>query len=426
MATNPGTGDQVRIAVLLSCLGGGGVQRSIFTLVDAFVKRGHKVDLVVCHPAGHFEENIPPGVRLIGLKEAPALEGRWSALRADPGGFWRMLLPVLLPRSASRKLRYIPDLARYLRQERATALLTLGTYLTLVALWARRLVGAHTVVVASQRANLSQEHFYGRKKRKWRYRYLLPVLQRTYPWVADFICVSNGVADNLSSLTGIPRERMTTIYNPVLTPDIFDLAKAPLNHPWFYPEEPPVVLGVGRLVDQKDFATLLRAFARVRAQREVRLVILGEGKRRTALEKLAHELEISAYVDLPGFAANPFSYMARAGVFVLSSAYEGLPGALIQAMACGCPVVSTDCPDGPKEILNCEAYGPLVPVGDDRALAKAILTTLETPPEPAVLRARAEEFSVDKAADLYLQVLAGGEHIVPCYRRRENVGIRSI
>ncbi len=110
-------------------------------------------------------------------------------------------------------------------------------------------------------------------------------------------------------------------------------------------------------------------------------------------------------VDLPGFATNPFQYMARAGVFVLSSGYEGLPGVLIQAMACGCPVVSTDCPSGPREILQDGAQGPLVPVGDDRVMADAILAALEAPPGCEKLKARAGDFSLDRAVDQYLEVL---------------------
>ena len=178
-----------------------------------------------------------------------------------------------------------------------------------------------------------------------------------------------------------------------------------MDHPWFAPGSPPVVLGIGRLTTQKDFPTLLKAFAQVRAVRKARLMILGEGRDRQALEVLARELGVASDVDLPGFVLNPFPYMVRASLLVLSSAWEGLPGVLIEAMACGCPVVSTDCPSGPSEILDGGAYGPLVPVGDDGALAKAILSVLEMPPDPERLRARAALFSVERATDQYLQVL---------------------
>jgi glycosyltransferase involved in cell wall biosynthesis len=169
------------------------------------------------------------------------------------------------------------------------------------------------------------------------------------------------------------------------------------------PGSPPVVLGAGRLEAQKDFPTLLKAFARVRAVREARLILLGEGKDRPLLEALAQDLRVAENVELPGFVENPFAYMARATVFVLSSTYEGLPGVLIQAMACGCPVVSTDCPSGPAEILAGGAYGPLAPVGDDRALAQAILAQLDAPVDRERLCARAALFSVEHAVERYLQ-----------------------
>jgi glycosyltransferase involved in cell wall biosynthesis len=238
-------------------------------------------------------------------------------------------------------------------------------------------------------------------------RFRLSLARHFYPRADAIIAVSNGIADDLAQVTGLPRERITTIYSPVITPELQEKARAPLDHPWFAQGSPPVLLGVGRLVPQKDFPTLLKAFARVRAVRKARLVILGEGIRRMELETLVRELGVAADVTLPGFVANPFPYMAGASVFVLSSAWEGLPGVLIEAMACGCPVVSTDCPSGPAEILDGGAYGPLVPVGNDEALAKAILSVLETPPDPERLRVRAALFSVDRAADRYLEVLLG-------------------
>jgi glycosyltransferase involved in cell wall biosynthesis len=233
----------------------------------------------------------------------------------------------------------------------------------------------------------------------------LQLAGRFYPWADAIIAVSDGVADDVARVTSLPRESITTIHNPVVTPELQEKMRAPLDHPWFAPGNPPVLLAVGRLVDQKDFPTLLKAFARVRAVRKARLIILGEGKERPELEALTGKLGVASDVDLPGFVLNPFPYMIRASALVLSSAWEGLPGVLIEAMACGCPVVSTDCPSGPAEILNGGAYGPLVPVGDDAALAKAILSVLEAPPDSERLRAQAALFSVDRATDQYLQVL---------------------
>jgi glycosyltransferase involved in cell wall biosynthesis len=179
----------------------------------------------------------------------------------------------------------------------------------------------------------------------------------------------------------------------------------PIDHPWFAEGAPPVILGVGKLKPQKDFATLLRAFATLRAGRAARLVILGEGEQRGELEALAQNLGIAADVALPGFVDNPFPYMARASLFVLSSRFEGLPGVLIQALACGCPAVSTDCPSGPAEILEGGRYGPLVPVGDAEGLARAMAETLAAPLSPDILRERAAFFSTERAACNTLAVL---------------------
>ena len=150
---------------------------------------------------------------------------------------------------------------------------------------------------------------------------------------------------------------------------------------------------------------MLRAFARVRARRPVHLVILGEGNKRGDLERQLRELGVEADVELHGFVDNPFAWMSRASLFVLSSAWEGSPGVLVEAMACGCPVVSTNCPSGPDEILAGGRYGPLVPVGDDAALANAIIETLDSTVDHDALRARAREFDVDRAVEGYLDIL---------------------
>jgi glycosyltransferase involved in cell wall biosynthesis len=229
------------------------------------------------------------------------------------------------------------------------------------------------------------------------------------------VAVSNGVADDINRRTGFPRKRINTVYNPSVTPHLVGKSKEKLNHPWFAPGQPPVILGAGRLGRAKDFPNLIQAFAKVRQQRPVRLMILGEAKhprktskRRTQLTALAESLGVSEDLALPGFAQNPYKYMANAGVFVLSSLYEGLPNVLIEALACGCPVVSTDCPSGPLEILDNGKYGALVPMADATALADAIVSVLKRPPSAELLRERANLFTVDKSVDRYETLLFDG------------------
>jgi glycosyltransferase involved in cell wall biosynthesis len=231
--------------------------------------------------------------------------------------------------------------------------------------------------------------------------------RRFFPWADAWIAISAGVAEDAARVTGIPREAIATIHNPVVTSELRARAAAPVDDPWLAPGSPPVVLGVGRLVPQKDFATLVRAFARVRARRSARLLLLGEGPGRSELERLAGELGVAGEVRFAGRVESAPAYMARAAVFALSSAWEGFGRVLVEALAVGCPVVSTDCPSGPREILEDGAFGPLVPVGNAEALAEAIEAVLDRPPERSALVKRAEAFSIERGVERYLEVLLG-------------------
>ena len=313
-------------------------------------------------------------------------------------------MPRLIRRLKKQRLRTTAStgrLARYLRSEKPDVLLSGANHVNLTALWARRLARAPIPLVLRASNHLSGANRNPLNRRYFRWW----MARRVYGWADAVIAVSDDVAEDIARHTGCEKNRITTIYNPTITPDLVQKAKLPLDHPWFAPGSPPVILAAGRLSTQKDFPTLLKAFARVRAVRPARLVILGEGKKRHQLQALARQLGISADVALPGFVDNPFAWMARAAVFALSSAWEGLPGVLIEALACGCPTVSTDCPGGAAEILANGRYGRLVPVGDDPALANAILATLDAAPAPELLRKRAAQFSIEQAVDQYLNVL---------------------
>ena len=312
-------------------------------LTIGFSELGIPVDLVLAKATGPYLSLVPDCVRVVDLK-------------------------------ASRTLSAIPGLVRYLRTERPAALLSALDHANIAALIAIKLANAGVRLAVSVRNTLSVEAqgsgFFNAR--------VLPVLVRMFfPWADEIITVSGGVADDLATSTGIPRERMRVIYNPVVSGELLSQAREAVDHPWFAPGEPPVVLAVGRLTPQKDYPTLIRAFARVVQNMPCRLVILGEGDERSNLEALAKELGIIDKVSLAGFQENPFAYMARAGVFVLASRFEGLPGVLIQAMASGAPVVATDCPSGPREILEGGKWGSLVAVGDVDRLAVEIEAVLK-------------------------------------------------
>jgi glycosyltransferase involved in cell wall biosynthesis len=293
---------------------------------------------------------------------------------------------------------------RYLHDALPNAVLAAEPHYNAMAVWARCLSRLDCRIVLGEHIQPSHASV----ANPWADRHVLPLLRAAYLTADAIVTASIGMADDLATHAGIPRDRITTVYNPVVAPDLLVKARQALDHPWFAIGAPPVILGAGRLHPQagrlhpqKDFATLIRALAALRSRRPVRLVILGartDPEYALVPQTLAVELGVAPDVDMPGFAPNPFAFMSRAAVFVLSSRYEGLGNVLIEALACGTPVVSTDCPSGPAEVLDNGRFGPLVPVGDAAALARAIEGVLDNPPAAQSLRARAELFTVERAA----------------------------
>ena len=382
--------------------GGGGAERVMLNLASALAARGNPLDLVMGRREGHFLEEIPDTVTVVDLAIGSPRR-LLPALWAMPHVAWRLGTAALTPKAAWL-LSAVPALTAYLNRRRPAALLSALGYPNVAALLARRSGATPTRVVVSEHNHLSTSAAHARKRHE---RTFPDLAARLYPAADGIVAVSHGVADDLARTLRLPRSRITTIYNPIFRSEIDIEALARPAHAWLAPNAPPVLLGIGKLKPQKDFACLIRAFARVRATRPVRLILLGDGPQRESLLALARTLGVADAVALPGFVANPFAYLGRAAAFVLSSAWEGLANVVIEALACGCPVVSTDCPSGPAEILDGGKYGRLVPVGDDAALANAISATLDAPPGREPLRDRARDFSVDLAVDRYQRVLLG-------------------
>lgn len=399
-----------QISLFIHGLSAGGVQRSMMNLATEFLHRGHHVDLVVGTAKGAAVAMIPPALRLVPLKKRSRLSYLPLVWRAEPDARELLLKPALLPLVPQKALFYLPALTEYLAERQPDLLVSADTYCNLVAIWARRLAATATMVVASEHNTLSVQLQRPERRRTWRWRHAPALIGHVYPHADAIVAVSNGVGDDLARTCGLPRERISTIYNPVhFGAELGRLAEAPLEEGLLPQDDTPILLGVGRLVGPKDFATLIRAFALVRAQRPTRLVILGEEQKRgerARLLGLAHSLGVGDHVHLLGHVANPYQFFSRASVFVLSSYREGLGNVVIEALACGCPVVSTDCPHGPAEILDGGKYGRLVRVGDAAAMAAAVIATLDAPPHPEFLRARGAAFSADRAASAYLS-LAG-------------------
>ncbi|MES1940344.1 glycosyl transferase family protein [Salinisphaera sp. T5B8] len=397
----------MHIAVYIPTLAGGGAEQSMLRLAETLAERGHLVDLLVNRRAGAHADRLPNGVRLVELARHGKLRGRLDALRAYPGDTAALLRPVLLARTPVMTLRYLPGLASYLSRAQPAVLVSALFYANLLAIWARRLARVDTRLIVTEHNNLSRRIAQGRTRsaERARWRYLPELLGRVYPRADAIVAVSNGVADDLAEITQLDRAAVHTIHNPVVFPELPERAREPDDHPWFTAGAPPVVLAAGRLEAQKNFALLLDAVAVVRRQRPLRLMILGEGSQRDALSAQAERLGIAADIELRGWVGNPYAAMSRAAAFVLSSNWEGLGNVLIEAMACGCPVVATDCPSGPREILNHGEHGRLVPMNDVTALADALNATLDAPVQADRLRDRAEAFSTAKSADRYLALI---------------------
>jgi glycosyltransferase involved in cell wall biosynthesis len=360
-----------RICLVLHDLRGGGAERAFIRLAQGMLDAGRRVDIVLVRAVGEYMNEVPAGADVVSLNRPHV----WKA---------------------------VPALARYISAARPRAVLSALTHVNIATIAAARLATTPTRIFVSERNQISAQ---ARSARHLRQRIAYAAAPAIYRAADGIIAVSSGVAEDVIRYCGLPRRKVHVIYNPVIGPDLWRRAGAEVDHPWFAAGGDPVVLAVGRLHEQKDFGCLLDAFAIARSRAPMRLMILGEGELRGALEAHARALQIDQYVALPGFVPNPFAYMSRAAVFVLSSRWEGFPNVLVEAMACGLPVVATDCKSGPREILDDGRFGRLVPVGDPSALAQAILDLVRASNDNARSRGRAASYSVASAASRYLKLL---------------------
>jgi glycosyltransferase involved in cell wall biosynthesis len=357
------------IVLFLPSLVAGGAERVFVDLANQFAAEGLRVDLTLASAQGPFLAEVHRTVRVIDFGTAGVL-------------------------------RAAPRLARHLRRERPAALLSGLEHANVAALLARLLSRSGTRCVVSTRGVPTMlSHEAGAHAAR-----VLGVARVAYRFADAIIANSQGVADDMAQHLRVPRERIDVIHNPLNLEEIEKKRAAAVAHPFCAPGAPPLLLSAGRLSPLKDFATLIRAFARLRARRDCRLVILGDGEQRAELEELAGALGVSRDVSLPGFDGNPFAWMRHAALFASTSLSEGCPNALMQALACGTRVVSTDAVGGSAEILERGKWGRVVPVKDDAALADAFAATLDDTDPPDV-RVRAREFALPEVARAYLSIL---------------------
>ena len=365
------------IAFLLPDLEWSGLGRVAVNLAKEISSRGISVDLVVGSATGVFLKEIPPQIRIVDFERQiqPRLQ---SALK------------ILLP------------LRRYLQIEKPTALVCYLYTCNVVTLMAKMLVRSKVKLVLVEHIILYEKQ--EKKQQKLQERFL-PILMRwLYPSADKVVACSQGLARDLEIYLGFNHGKIDVIYNPVIDEKLAEKANLFVEHPWFNKGEIPVVLGAGRLVRQKDFATLIRAFALVKKEQKVRLVILGEGQLKNQLLTLVGQLNLENDVVILDFVENPYAYMAKSAVFVLSSGWEGFGNVVAEALAAGAPVVSTNCPSGPAEILDNGKYGELVAVGNSQGMAEAILRVLSGKVR-SVDSAWLEQFTLKYSAQKYLELI---------------------
>lgn len=380
---------QKKVAFLLHNLEGGGIQRVVLNLLKEIVKYDNiSIDLVVASAKGSYLGQVPNEVRIVDL--GTSINFRTKSL-----------------------IRLIPAIANYLRQENPDILLSHLPYINGLAIIAKLLTQIPVKLILIEHTFLYHKAIELEsspakiKQQKWQLLpTLMPVIMRWfYPLADKVVTVSEGMARELEQDLKLKSNSVQVIYNPVIDDSLHIKFNSPVEHPWFQPNQPPVLIAVGRLAAQKDYVTLLRAFAQFRQRYSARLLILGEGELRSHLESLVSELRLENDVSLPGFVRNPYAYMRLASALVLSSVWEGLPTVLIEAMACGCQIISTNCPHGPDEILAQGKYGWLVPVQDVTALAAAMQQALEFPKNPEELSDRAQQFRIEQAVSAYLDLI---------------------
>ena len=357
-----------RVAIYMPSLEGGGAERAMVDLANGLPAEGLTTDLVVIRDEGPWRRLLSDDVRLVAIRSRRALPGFVKLMR-----YLRRAGPEVVVANGARSI-----------------------ILAMLARWFTR----RFILIARIPVNLSAG--LATVTLKWR---IIGAVQASLLPRADAIITNSvGSSEDIAHSLPAASHKVHTIHNPVVQPSMAYEASKPVDHPWFR-SHATIILAVGRLEPPKDHATLIRAFALVGQQRKVRLIVLGEGNERRNLVKLTHELGVAHKVDFPGFHANPFAFMAKSRLFVLSSIREGMPNVLIQAMACGTPVVSMDCPSGPREVLEDGRWGPLVPVGDARLLADAMSGTLDNPPPPAPLIARAAAFSEEASIQAYVRLM---------------------
>jgi len=353
------------ITFFLPSLRGGGAERAFLNIANNLAKKGYDVDLVLAQKEGPYLSDVNNNVNVINL-------------------------------NSSRVIFCMIPLIQYMKKSKPDIFFSALPHVNIVSIFSRIISGCRCSLIITEQNYFSLS-----------VRYIDKILANLFYAKSDFvIAVSDEIKKDLIKTINLKPSQIKVIYNSVDIEDISSKAKMPVDHKYFNTNKYKVIIGMGRLTNQKDFSTLIRSFKKVKDKKKyVKLIILGEGEERDKLEGLIKKLGLKNDVHLVGFVDNPYSYIKKSDVFVMSSLYEGLPVSLLEALACGVPVISTNCPSGPSEILKDGKYGMLVPVNNSNALSGAIINILEKEPfKTKALKTRAEDFSAEKIAADYLSL----------------------
>jgi glycosyltransferase involved in cell wall biosynthesis len=367
----------LRVLFFCPVLGGGGAEMQVLRLVNGLVDEGVEPALALARGEGSYESRLRREIH-------PLICQRWTSS------------------SLASTAAAVPALAGRIKALRPEVVCSLQEHAHVALRAAVRLSGARPRVVAGIQNSFSAR---AGSEPRWARSLLHPRYRAAYAAADHVIALSRGVAQDLATCVPAAAGKISVVYNAGMDERLLDLARAPLDLPR---PSGPLLVTCGRLTRQKDQATLLSAFAELRSEAPPELWILGEGEERAELQRLARELGVSSRVTFLGFKSNPYPFMAAADVFVLSSRWEGFANVVVEALACGTPVVSTDCPYGPAEILADGEFGRLVPVGDAPGLARAVEAALaegRTAALSARNRERAARFDAKASARGYAGVL---------------------
>lgn len=362
----------MKIAIFLSTSGHSGVDRSMALLLPSLLARGYQVDLIKVQRHGPYIDISHKCFRLIELPTRHTMTA-------------------------------LPYLTQYLKAHAPDVLLVDKDRANRVALMAKLIARSSVRVVVSSGTimsiNLKNRSLFEVFMHKLSMNHL-------YKLAHAIIVPCRYAADDLAEITSISRDRISVVPLPIVGPMTTKASDdSTVDHPWLN-DSVPVIISVGELCDRKDQLTQLRAFKEVVSKRPCRMLIVGKGKNRQALESTINALSLGGVVELVGYCKNPYPLMKKARLFIHTAKFEGFGMVLVESLYLGTEVVSTDCPGGPREILAEGRHGGLVPVGDAEKLAEEILQQLDAEPRALdVLRKTVDNYTVSASTDHYLEVM---------------------